>query len=414
MKKKIIIALCCILAAAFVFLYAYRLKQAKERMQLSAKEPEPVPVSLVAVKKGNIKDVIYATGTIRAADREYCYFQTSGRVNKIMQVPIEPGSKETRDIKEGDRVKKGDQLATLDLRTIQHEISAGEAAIKKAKASYNKAKIDAERYKTLWQNKATSKTEYERAQVEMVSAMAALESEKAALEKSKLDLEHAKILAPCDGVIAYMNIKKGYYYGNGSMQFETESDMLNKVPFLILKDNWMELETRIPEYYAGLVEPGMKAGIEAPKYIKADGKRKTNRIMSFLPGKVYSVNPAIDPGGRSLQVKIRLKADGGILRDGQFVAGWIVTQEADDALLLPYKAIIYEDAKPYCFLVKDNKAVRRFIQTGIDGLETTQITSGLKEGNKVVLDGKHRLVEGSPVLVVKKEKAPPTEKESLK
>jgi HlyD family secretion protein len=109
-----------------------------------------------------------------------------------------------------------------------------------------------------------------------------------------------------------------------------------------------------------------------------------------------------------------LKADGGILRDGQFVAGWIVTQEADDALLLPYKAIIYEDAKPYCFLVKDNKAVRRFIQTGIDGLVTTQITSGLKEGNKVVLDGKHRLVEGSPVLVVKKEKAPPTEKESLK
>jgi RND family efflux transporter MFP subunit len=365
----------------------------------------------VAVKKGNIKDVIYATGTIRAADREYCYFQTSGRVKHIKQAPVRPGSEEMRDLKEGDRVKKGELLANLDLRTINHEILAGEAAIKKAEASYNKAKIDAERYKKLWENKATSKTEYERAQVEMVSAMAALESEKTALEKSKLDLEHAKIFAPCDGVIAYMNIKEGYYYGNGSMQFETESDMLNKVPFLILKDNyWMELETRIPEYYAGLVEPGMKAGIEAPKYVKGDGKRKTNRVMSYLPGKVYSVNPAIDPGGRSLQVKIRMKADGGILRDGQFVAGWIVTQEADDALLLPYKAIIYEDTKPYCFIVKNNKAVRRFIQTGIDGLETTQITSGLKEGDEVVLDGKHKLVDDSPVVIEKKEK----EKEALK
>lgn len=403
MNKKIIIAICCVLAAAFISLYAYRMKEAGDRMRLTPKEPDPVPVSLITVKKGNIKDVIYATGTIRAADREYCYFQTAGRVKHIKQVPVSPDSKEMRDLKEGDRVKEGELLANLDLRTIEHDIIAAKAAIAKAEASYDKAKIDAQRYKKLWDNKATSKTDYESAQVEMVSAMSALESEKAKLEKSKLDLEHAKIFAPCDGVIAYMNVKRGYYYNNSSMQFETESDMLNKVPFLILKDNWMELETRIPEYYAGLVEPGMKAGIEAPKYVKADGKRKTNRIMSYLPGKVYSVNPAIDPGGRSLQVKIRLKADNGALRDGQFVAGWIVTQEADDALLLPYKAIIYEDTKPYCFIVKDNKAIRRFITTGIDGLETTQITSGLKEGDEVVLDGKHKLVEGSPVVVVKKE-----------
>jgi RND family efflux transporter MFP subunit len=406
MNKKPVVAILFAIIILVGGLWIYRFREAEERMNASVQEIQPVMVSVVPITRKDVTEVVFASGTVRAVRREYCYFQTAGRVTYVKQIPDAPDSTKMRDLKEGDRVKKGELLAYLDPRQLEEEIVVYKSKVEEEEARYRKALVDADRYEKLWNKKAVSQAKYEEYQPNKATSKASLDSVKAQLHNAEVDLEHSKIIAPADGIIAYMNVKTGIYYGN-SPNYSSESEMLNNIPFVILKDNEMELEARVPSFWAELMKPGLDARIMIYSLLEEAAKEgKRNREIKVIPAKVYSVNPAIDPGGRSLLVKIRTTAEKGRLRDGQYVSSWIVTKRANNALSIPYNAILFEDRKEYCFVVTKDKegqdiAERRFIETGIGGEGIAQVLTGLKEGDLVVVDGKHLLVSGSLISIQK-------------
>lgn len=261
-----------------------------------------------------------------------------------------------------------------------------------AAATLNKAAKDAERQKSLFDDGVISRSDYEAYELERVRAEAAVRTMEARIQKAEIMLENSRIEAPVDGLVAYMNVIKGVYYGEG-ISGETESEILNDMPFVLLHDTIMELDAEVPASYMGKVKVGQEVYLIRP--ISLDARREARKKEDVVHmGEVYSVTPAVDPNGRSIRVKIRTNVENEEFLDGQFVACWIISDKAENAVILPYKAVTFEDGVPYCFVVRDGRAERREVVLGIGDEESTQILKGVSPEDRVVVEGNHRLVDG--------------------
>lgn len=370
--------------------YRERVKEAAARRTLSARPERVIAVRSATPRVGEIADHIYSTGTIRAVKREYLYFETPGRCVFLRQVTDPDGT--VRDIREGDRVKKGDLLARLDSRDLEQDLKVEQASMAEAAATLNKAAKDAERQKSLFDDGVISRSDYEAYELERVRAEAAVRTMEARIQKAEIMLENSRIEAPVDGLVAYMNVIKGVYYGEG-ISGETESEILNDMPFVLLHDTIMELDAEVPASYMGKVKVGQEVYLIRP--ISLDARREARKKEDVVHmGEVYSVTPAVDPNGRSIRVKIRTNVENEEFLDGQFVACWIISDKAENAVILPYKAVTFEDGVPYCFVVRDGRAERREVVLGIGDEESTQILKGVSPEDRVVVEGNHRLVDG--------------------
>ncbi len=397
MKKTLLFAV-PLLLGVFALLY-WKSGAFGEKKEDTVRNATPIPVSVFKVPREKIEELIYVTGTIRAVDREYCYFQSGGKVIFVKQVPDAEGR--MRDIREGDRVLKGELLAAIDPSTMEQELNVQKAMLMEAQAALNKAKVDFERYRILFEKQTVSRTEFEQYELAKVKAEMSVNTCLAKLKQAEISLEHLKIHAPCDGTIAYMNVKKGYYFaGDPGQGISSESDLLKTIPFILLRDSEMEMTCEVPASFADRLSTGLKAYIFYSVIEK--GSERDERIEA----RVYSVNPAVDPGGRSIQVKIRTDKGAGIFKDGQYLSGIIISRFDENALAIPYKALIFQDNRPFCFIAENGFAKSRALLTGIEGSERIQISEGLSDGDLVVIDGKHRLVNASPISVSKHLGAP--------
>ena len=345
--KKVLIFFFAAFVALIIYLaakgYISRLKEVEENQKLRAQKTRAIAVRCISVQKKTIKQLVYATGTIRAVKRHYCYFEAQGRCVYVKQIK-EKGKE--RDIKDGDRVKKGDVLAKLDPRSILQDIKLQKAALREAEIAHQKAQVDTKRQKKLYDKNLISETDLESYKLEEVRTASTVITTKAKLEKAKINYEHTKIIAPANGIVAYMNAKIDYYY-TGSYNFSSESDALRSIPFVILEDYELELSCELPASYIHAVKVGQEVIILAPT-----GNLEQPDSSQKIQAKVYSINPAIDPDGRSVYITIRTKCSLKTLKDGLFVSCWIVVQESKNALTLPHKAILFQDNKPILFCGK--------------------------------------------------------------
>ena len=119
-------------------------------------------------------------------------------------------------------------------------------------------------------------------------------------------------------------------------------------------------------------------------------------------GEVFAVNPAISPGGRAIEARIRLNpATTKNVRHGERVLTWIAVEEEPNAVVVPINTVVYRDQTPYVFVVnKEGIVEQRKVELGIKGITKQQIISGVKAGESVITQGQNRLVNGAPVTVI--------------
>jgi hypothetical protein len=87
---------------------------------------------------------------------------------------------------------------------------------------------------------------------------------------------------------------------------------------------------------------------------------------------------------------------------GEQVSAWIATVEKNQATVAPFNALIFRDRQPHVFVVNEEQGIveQRAIKQGIEGLSKQEILEGVKPGEKLVTEGKNRLVNGAPVEIV--------------
>ena len=390
----------------------------------------PLPVTAVKVERNTIRDVVYATGTARAVKREYIYFESSGTVRFVKKGP---GG---RDLREGDPVKKGEVIARLDLRDANANVAVAVSQLAEAKALSAHQAVEHRRSEALLTRKAVSQSEYDLSKTQLKVREEQVKSADARVAQAKLEIDHLTLKSPIDGVIGYLNVREGYYFGSQSIQSQTEQQLLETIPCVVLDTSEFEITMDVPSSEAARVAPGQPVVIARDDRLVL-ARLRVDQVTSFdriwmLFGTVFSVNPAVSPGGRSVQVKVRTSkaiqikpppalgpgqdtpekrkarvAEFLSLKDGSYCTCWIFAQIKPNVTILPYKCLMFEEGRPYCFTVdpQTRRTTRRNLTLGIFALTQVEVLADLKPGELAVGKGKHNLSSESVVEIITPESA---------
>lgn len=390
-------------------------------------------VRVIKVTRGQVQQWITAEGTVRSVKREFLKFEQSGKVTFIGK------DSAGNQIKEGSRVygpsanaSKGQLLASIDSREQIENVKAQEATVEEAiqsinasRAALNQAiknlefeKMKFDRAKKLFEKEALSVDELESVEARFINAETAVQSAEARLNvdlaretsaktqlsKAKIFLNQTNIFAPFNGIISYINIKEGEYFTPQGIDISSEQRKLETTPIVLINPNEYEITLDLPIYDGKLVNIGQEVFITWGENMIPDDVDSIAQIkMSpFAMGRIYSVNPSVSPGGRTIQAKIRTTYGAELLRDGLFVTCWVVVKEKDNALVAPYNSLIYRQLDTFTFVYdpKTKKVTKRSIKTGVEGMQINEILEGAKEGDLLVTDGRFSLVDGEPVKII--------------
>ncbi len=358
----------------------------------TSKESPPV-VKDVPVATASMTDqpIIYdAVGTVQAGIRSNLSSKLLGTIEDI-------------HVREGDQVKQGDILVLIDQRQVNAGHSKAEAGLSEAKkglaaaisnrdaarASEELALATYERYLNLKRDDSVSVQEFDEMEARYRQAKAGLGLKDAMVEAATARVKQAEaslatawvnkkdavITAPHDGIITGKMVDKGDLAKPGSplLALETTSGFC--------------IDVVLPETYIDYVQPLQKVSVRVPAL-------KTGP----LEGNVCTIVPSVDPRSRSFIVKIKLPIDRKV-RSGLFARAEIPMGHSKK-LLIPQKGVVTRGQLTGLYLV-DSKSIAHFrlIRLGKTFGDFVEVLSGLKEGDRYVLEPTSSIQDGVSIEV---------------
>ena len=315
-------------------------------------------------------------------------------VERVELLPRVTGRLLALHVKQGDRVKKGQVVATLEheqqdaliLSTIAQAASA-RADTEKARAAMLNAKTDLDRYSRLVKEGFSTQQQYDAIQTEYTSAEASYRAALAKERQYEAEEKRVKsekndyiIRAPIDGIVL-----NDYSLTAGAM-ISPSSPILD-----IADPRMLKATLRVPELKIFSVAVGM------PVTLRFDALPGES-----FGGSVTRIDQYVDPATRTSSVEIVLdneKQAGGRLRPGMFGQAAIVEKSFAGTLTVPEGALHASETGLYVYVVADGKAAQREVATGIQDGGRVQILGGLAEGDEVIIFGGNNLRDGEAVTV---------------
>lgn len=273
----------------------------------------------------------------------------------------------------GDRVRRGDLLATLAADTQQASEAESQAAVLESEALYAEAKANAERARKLGASGFISEQQVVQATTSEQTARARLEAQRARYRSNALRLAQTRIVAPDDGVISASAATVGTLTQPGAELFR------------LIRQGRLEWRAELTAGELAQVRRGMKVEV-----MVAPGHG--------VIGKVRAVSPAVDAKTRYGLVLVELPDDAHLIA-GLFARGEIRLGQARAAIpTLPQSAVVQRDGAAYVFaLMPDSKVQERRVVVGQRSGDRIEITSGLEPGVAVVETGGAFLTDGDTV-----------------
>ncbi len=326
-------------------------------------------------------------------------------------------------------------MDSLELKFDPYEQLQDKEEIEKAKTDASFAEADLKRYQELGAQGAVEgrevivkETEYKNAlaiqkateagirlaqsqvaaaQTQVETTEAGVRSAEAKLSQINVDSENIELIAPFDGIISRLNIREGEYWTPQIVNVTGDyQGIIDRLPIVLINPERFEVNVDLPAFQAGKVKPGQRAFVILDRdRAKATSGRITGQDLMQLAsatGKVFSVSPSVSPGERSVRVTIRIDEGVNNLQDGEQVSAWIATEEKDRAIVAPFNTFMFCDRQPHVFVVNEAEGIveQRAIKQGIEGLAKREILEGVQPGDKLVTEGKNRLVNGAPVEII--------------
>lgn len=367
---------------------------------IAANPPLDVPIEAETVKTQLIREFEFSQGTIKSMRREYLVFQSSGRVDFVKS------GASGRTLLEGDIVKEGELLAELGYRQNAASVKSAKAHLENVRAHLRNTKNEYDRAKRLIDSKAISSSRLEQIKTSYEQALSAVRVQEATLDQTQAELSESQLRAPFDGQVAFVNIHEGQYYSQQQFDPSSAESATLTAPLVIIDPTSFEVIVEIPIFSGNRVKAGQDAfllGQESLTQLRLKQFGTIDSINDFMsPAQVLAVSPAVNPKDRS--IRVRLSADQATelkLIDGDFVTALIEVGHKNDATVIPMNALIARGSKYFVYIINDNsRTERREIAIGLFGLNSIEVVSGLKLGDKVVTKGKNRVKQGSTVRIV--------------
>ena len=320
--------------------------QKKAEKETQSKEEE-VPVNVFRVARGTFQDTLSAMGTVKGGSEIELRFQVQGMI-------------ESFNFREGDKVRKGEIIARLD---------QSDALLK-----LKQAQIELEEYEKLYSIGAIVKSKLEQAR--LAARLASSEFEKTYLRAHK------------DGIIGDKNVEVG--------EFITPNV---KIATLVNLEN-VVVELGIIEKEIDRVFLGQKVTVNVVTYPGID-----------FTGRISNISPLIAGKSKTLTVKANLDNPGGLLLPGMFARIKISVFEKENTLIIPSDSLDKSTGEFRAFVVgDDNVAYGQKVEVAYLSSDYAQISSGLNEGELVVVEKPESLADGKRVRIIEVKEYGETEK----
>jgi membrane fusion protein, multidrug efflux system len=320
-----------------------------------------IPVSVEDIRLKSIEEFINTTGTafpkgeivLKSKITASYYLERNPQTGRFWQL--------------GDRVKAGSLLARLEdkeyvnsikLETNELNLELTESELKKQESLYEKGGVTLKDLKTASINYANAKT---------------------TVENAKLQLDKTRIVAPIDGVI----VDLPYY--TQSTQVESGSTISKIMDYQV-----MYMDVQLPEKYISVIKPGQLVKL-------------TNYTIpeDTIVGSITQLSPAINADTRTFKGNISINNPQLLLRPGMFVKADIVTNHKDSVIVIPKNIILSRQRGKTVFIIDRGIAVERIVETGLENMNSVEITRGLTKNERIVISGFETLSNKSKVKIIK-------------
>lgn len=359
------------LLAAGVFLLA-ACGDEDEAQQQSAPPPPPA-VTVVTVAKQDVTPSVTFNGRVEAVDQVELRARVEGFV-------------EQRLFEEGADVKAGDLLIVLEKAAYEAEIEQIKGQITAAEGTLQLAQIEVDRQTTLVERQTAAQARLDEARARHAQALGERQRLGAALSRAELELSYTDIKAPIDGRISRFAFSVGDYVTPSS----------EPLAAIVSQD---------PMYVTFPVSA--RALLDVRKAAEASGQDPSAvRVKLRLPdGSIYGgagtinfVDVRVDPSTDTVTLRATLPNPRRLLVAGQLVGVIVEQAQPEQALVIPQAAIAADQAGAYVLVVnEDSKAEQRRISSGSAQGSGVTVTDGLREGERVIVEGLQKVRPGQAV-----------------
>jgi multidrug efflux system membrane fusion protein len=375
-KKNILIGLVVIAAVAGSF-YAWRQYrpaevQPQQKAQGKGGPAGPTPVVALPATTGSVDVVMNGLGTATPLRTVTVRSRVDGELMRVL-------------FEEGQLVKQGQLLAEIDPRSYQVQLQQATAQLARDQALLENARLDVERYKTLFEQDSIAKQQVD-TQVSLVRQYeAAAQMDRSQVDSARLQLSYTKITAPVAGRVGLRLVDPGNVVRAGDASGLVVITQLQPVAVLFT----------VPQDAMPAVMKRMQSGEKIP--VEAWDREQRARLAE---GALASTDNQVDPATGTVKLKAQFANDDRALFPNQFVNVRMKLDTLSGVIVIPSAAVQRGAQGLFVFLVGPEKtAVQRVVKLGPTEGNRVAVTEGLREGDLVVVDGMDRLRPGGAVEV---------------
>jgi multidrug efflux system membrane fusion protein len=331
--------------------------------------PPPVAVSIAPVLEKTVTEWDEFSGRIQAIDSVEVRPQVSGIIEAV-------------HFDEGQLVKKGDPLFTIDPRPFQADLAHAQAALAGAQAKLALSNTNLDREKQLIQTHAVAQSELDQRNDDVQEADAAVKAAQAAVLTAQINLDYTSITAPVDGRVSRAEITAGNYVGTGSTP-----------PILttVVSVNPVYVEFEVDEQAFLKYAANGAAGNTGIDHIPVS-MGLANEDGYPHQGHLRSIDNRLDTSSGTIRVRAVFDNPNGELTPGLYAKVRTGNVKSTPTILVDDRAIGTDQDKKFVMVIgADNKAMYRNVTLGpiVDGLRV--IRSGLQKNEKIVVNGLQRV-----------------------
>jgi membrane fusion protein, multidrug efflux system len=284
---------------------------------------------------------------------------------------------------EGQNVKKGQLLATIDPRPFEMALQQALGQRMRDEAQLAAARVTLERFETLLKQDSIARQEVDTQRATVNQLAATVVASKANEGTARLNLSYARIVAPIDGRVGLRNVDVGNQVSTGDT---------NGIA-VITKMSPIDVEFAIPQDHAAWLQHNSGAFME----VKAFDRTRTEMLDT---GVFASLDNQIDTQTGTVRAKARFNNARQQLFPSQFVNVQLQVRTIKNAVVVPVAAVRQSGSGEYVFVLQDDRTVKlRPVVRGQPVGDRVQVTSGLQIGEKVITEGADRLRDGARVLL---------------
>ena len=326
----------------------------KADQQQKQADEELIPVEITRVQLGGISDYILLSSNLETEVMADVFARIQGIVEEINK-------------EEGDLVKKGETLLTLEAKEYV-------LAEERANVEYQQQLSNYKRLEAMHNKKLLSDDEFERAKYTM-------ESSRIAWEEAKLNLDYTHIKSPISGHIGERLAKIG--------ERIQPTDKL----FSVVNNSQVIAVVYVPEKSLNKLQIGQEAKIHSD-----------NLGNEVFEGWIKRISPVVDPSSGTFKVTVGVKNKDELLRPSMFVNVEIIIETHNNVVLIPKTAIVYENEYMNVYVVRDSVAHKIRLQPGFEDNQKVESLADINEGDQLIVVGQSGMKDQTKVKVVSERK----------